>query len=469
MKKNINIMKTNKLLNIVLATFAVIAMTACVQDDDYSIPESLGNEENARLQQILDSIEQSPNWDLKTIAQIKALYTGQVEAITQNLVVKGYVTSSDQTGNFYKEFYMQDDPTNPTAAISVSLNQVDSYNQFNKGREVYILLNGLFIGENSSEVITIGGGEDGDEVSQITQNTVADFIFRSSNTETIEPLTVAMSSVNQAHLGMFVQLENAQFVSGLEGQSFVSPTDDFDTQRQLVSCDNGAEFLVETSSFANFSDITLPTDGRGTIAGVITQSYGGDDIVMALNDLEDIDFSSNRCDPVFEETFSSATDGTDLNVTGWTNFAEAGSELWTEQVYSGNGYAEFSAYNTGDASNIGWLISPAIDMDAQAGEMLNFQTEYAYPDAGHYPLEVFVSTDFDGTEAGVATATWEPISATIAHPDNTADWFTWVDSGAIDLSSYTGSLYIAFKYTGSDTSNQNGTIHVDNVVISIPE
>ena len=50
---------------------------------------------------------------------------------------------------------------------------------------------------------------------------------------------------------------------------------------------------------------------------------------------------------------------------GWTNFAEEGGEHWTEQVFSGNGYAEFSSYLTGDNVNIGWLISPGIDMDAQ--------------------------------------------------------------------------------------------------------
>jgi hypothetical protein len=107
-------------------------------------------------------------------------------------------------------------------------------------------------------------------------------------------------------------------------------------------------------------------------------------------------------------------------------------------------------------------------MDAQEGEVLNFQTEYAYPDVGHYPLEVFISTDFSGNESGINSATWVPLSVTIAHPDVTGDWFSWVDSGSVDLSEYTGTLHIAFKYTGSDTLNQNSTIHVENVIVSVP-
>ena len=235
----------------------------------------------------------------------------------------------------------------------------------------------------------------------------------------------------------------------------------------MISCTNGAEFFIETSSFASFNQEPLPTDGRGSITGVISKSYGGDDRVMVLNTTEDVIFNDFRCDPVFEETFNTAIDNTNLNIPNWINYAEAGDQLWTEQVYSGNGYAEFTAYNTGNTSNIGWLISPGIDMDAQEGEVLNFQTEYSYPDAGHYPLEVFVSTDFNGEESGIAAATWEPLTVTIAHPDNTNDWFTWVDSGTVDLSMYTGTLYIAFKYTGSDTSNQNSTIHVENVIVSV--
>ena len=70
-----------------------------------------------------------------------------VHTITSNLVVKGYVVFSDRMGNFYKELYLQDDPITPTAALHIMVAQVDSYNMFNPGREVYIDLKGLHIGE----------------------------------------------------------------------------------------------------------------------------------------------------------------------------------------------------------------------------------------------------------------------------------------------------------------------------------
>ena len=459
-------MKTKKILNIVLSAFALIVVTACVQDDDYSIPQSLGNEENTGLNAIMQEITNGTLTEI-SISSLLDLYTGQPTLIESDIVVKGYVTSSDRTGNFYKEFYMQDAPENPTAAIGVVLNQVDSYNQFNMGREVYIRLKDLYLGENSSEVLTIGGVIDGDEVDQMSANQIPNHVFRSSNTMPIVPLEMGPSDINSSHLGMFVTLENVQFPSNLEGETFVDANDDFDTQRSLISCTNGFEFPLETSSFADFSQVPLPVDARGSISGIITQSYGGDERVMALNSIDDIYFTEERCDPVYEENFNSAVDNTNLDIAGWTNYAEEGSELWTEQVYSGNGYAEFTAYNTNESSNIGWLISPGIDMDAQSGEILNFQTEHAYPDFGHDPLEVFISTDWDGTEGGVTLATWTSLDFTSSLEADYGSWYTWTDSGDIDLSSYTGTAYIAFRYTGSDTSNMNTTIHVENVIIRV--
>ena len=163
-----------KLINTIsIFAFLTIINFSCVQDDDYSVPASIGQEENANLNQLLAEIENG-SADLMTISQLKSFFVeGEVNEIESNLVVKGYVSSSDYTGNFYKEFYMQDEIENPTAGIKVSLNQVDSYNQFNVGREVYVKLQGLSIGETNSGdgVIAIGGGanEYGDELSESLQ------------------------------------------------------------------------------------------------------------------------------------------------------------------------------------------------------------------------------------------------------------------------------------------------------------
>ena len=50
-------MKTLSTLNYLMAIMVCIAMLSCVQDNDFSVPESLGDEENKNLTLLLDAIE----------------------------------------------------------------------------------------------------------------------------------------------------------------------------------------------------------------------------------------------------------------------------------------------------------------------------------------------------------------------------------------------------------------------------
>jgi hypothetical protein len=72
-----------------------------------------------------------------------------------------------------------------------------------------------------------------------------------------------------------------------------------------------------------------------------------------------------------------------------------------------------------------------------------------------------VSTNYDGTTAGIATATWTPL--TFARP--TVD-DVFVNSGNIDLSALeSNNVRIAFKYTGSK-SGVTTTCQLDNIKIT---
>ncbi|MBT7529115.1 MAG: hypothetical protein HN660_06485, partial [Flavobacteriaceae bacterium] len=233
-------MKNIKTFRLLTLLFLLVTFNSCVEDDDYSIPTSIGLEENQSLNLLLDQIN-SNEVDLLTIGQVKNLFvSGQAVNIESSIAVKGYVVSSDLTGNFYKEFYIQDEPSNPTAGLKVVINQVDSYNQFNIGREVYIRLQNLYIGETNSGdgVIAIGGRADGNEVGQITENMMADYLFRSSNTETIIPFEVNLGQINDSHIGLFIQANDTQFPVAYSGLTFVDPSDDYDSLRDLESCED---------------------------------------------------------------------------------------------------------------------------------------------------------------------------------------------------------------------------------------
>ncbi|MEO6346451.1 MAG: DUF5689 domain-containing protein [Aquaticitalea sp.] len=469
--------KKNKILSIFTIVTFTLAFTSCVKDDDYTVPDSLGTEENARLNTLLSDI-QTGNTTLLSVQNVKDLYQNATPAfIETSIAVKGYISSSDRTGNFFKEIYLQDAPENPTAGIKIILNQVDTYNQYNFGREVYIKLTGLYVGEErvGTGVIAIGGSTQtnqfGTTVKKMTENQRATSMFRSENTATIIPKTLTFSQVNASDIGLYVQFEGVEFADNLIGLQYFDPIQDFDTSRNLQSCGGigYSTFNLETSSFASFKDVFLPT-GNGTVSGVITKTFDGRSLVLALNEVNELNLTGPRCTPmttedftvVFNEDFQSAVNNTILDFPEWTNFSEAGTFKWREKIFSGNGYAEFSSNGSGSVSNIAWLITPGIDMDAQDNEFLNFNAAQHHLDSPLNMLEVLLSTDYDGSN--VLAATWTAVDAAL--PSQSNPWYQFVDSGLINLSSYSGTLYVAFKVVGSGTNTAlDGAYQIDDLKI----
>lgn len=161
---------------------------------------------------------------------------------------------------------------------------------------------------------------------------------------------------------------------------------------------------------------------------------------------------------VYGQDFDEGADNTLLVTTGWINFAETGSALWKIQKYSGNGYAEFTTFNSGDAVNVGWLVSPAITLEENNSRTLRFFVSQSFVSSPANKLEVLVSTDFDGTN--VTAATWTPVNADI--PGTDAEYFLFQDSGKIDLSAFSGNVHVAFKVTGSGTNTAlDGSYQID--------
>lgn len=175
---------------------------------------------------------------------------------------------------------------------------------------------------------------------------------------------------------------------------------------------------------------------------------------------------------VYAETFNpSPTDFIEdsyLNLDGWTSFAQTGSIQWTEQD-DDNGYMQFTTFQGLDAVNVAWAITPKINLDNSTNEILNFKSASEFVTNSANKLEVYISSDFDGTN--VLAATWIPLNAIVANNNTNisssdSDGKITIDSGDIDISTYTGNVYIGFKATGSGTNtNLDGSLRVDNIKI----
>lgn len=90
-----------------------------------------------------------------TINNLKNLYKehGKPVEIEDVLVIKGEVTSSDESGNVYREIYIQD----ATGAIDFKIGRSSSYDDYKPGQILYINCQGLTLGEYGFKDRTYAG------------------------------------------------------------------------------------------------------------------------------------------------------------------------------------------------------------------------------------------------------------------------------------------------------------------------
>lgn len=167
---------------------------------------------------------------------------------------------------------------------------------------------------------------------------------------------------------------------------------------------------------------------------------------------------------MFSEDFTRPTAEPAFNFQDWVLFSQAGKKTWFKASYTNsnqvtNDYIEFSSFGSGDASNIGWAIMPAYDLNLLAQKALIFQSAQHHATSPENKLELLVSTNFNGTD--VLAATWVPIKFRLPTYTNGTN-YDFVNSGKVDLSPYSGTIYIAFRVTGNSTTLTGG-FQIDNI------
>ncbi len=467
----------------VVAFLIAISYIACVQDDDYSVPDT--------------SIKE-PNIPASSITTFKAIVERYEQAVNggnatvlirdeQDLYIEGYVISSDKGGNFFEELIIQNkiddsNPDNdPRLGLKIEINTSSLYNTYEVGRKVYIKMNGLTIGL-SNGVIAIGKG-DSNTIKQIQASEYRAIILRGTEVATLAPKVANIQDLTDKDENTLIQLNNMQVNRFDLGSTYAGEsTDEFDGFRILESCDSGVSILMQTSTFADFKSLPVP-QGKGTIQGIFGRDYGDDFNVLMINSTTDINFDNpQRCDPLelncglaatygttnlFYENFESQVNNRIISGNGWTNYIEAGTEGWeafssTSSNASLGRSARVQSASSGDVSNITWLITPAINLTDKNGVTLRFKTSNSLADSSF--MEVLYSLDWDGTEANITSATWGVLSAAYIVKDSDS-FVPWFNSGNVDLTCATGTMHIAFKYTGSGQESFDGVYELDEVSI----
>ncbi len=470
-------MKTNFLKSILIMAMAAVSLTSCVNDDDYSVPTLECNE---------------PSMDDATPKTVQEIYDMATETATKYVSVnpekpdfiEAVVVSSDKGGNFYKTLYLNNIVTGEDGELyageigfSLQVNQADLFTDFGLGRKVYINLEGLYV-QMRSNTLQIGALYNGN-VGQIGTLEYKNHITRSCTIlpeeNIINEITDLSQALNDNYIGRLIKLNGVQFTDASLNQTYFNAANVDAGGQTLTYITNSEEETVvmpfRTSSFADYAG-TEVSSNSSTKTGSLTKFSTTYQFVSRYE--SDIQLTEERMGgipvepgtPFFTEDFEEAEHNTTFNFEGWYNIAESGTWRWSEKVYQENGYVEFSSFNS-NTQNVVWLVTPAFDLDANTNVTVQFETaqHHLNVDGDENKLEVFVITSFDGTD--IVNAEKVDITSLVNLPTSDTEWYEFVNSGVINLSSYTGQIHIAFKYTGDGTDdNLTGAFQIDNLVVS---
>ena len=339
------------------------------------------------------------------------------------------------------------------------------------GDSVIVNLKGLYIGDYGDfwQVGSVPYHESDGDI-RVSGMKMDKQVLKTSVHNPTYPDTITIAQAKSAaYLGKLITLKNVQFTDEAVNKTYADIVSDppVTVNWDLMDC-NKARIIVRTSGYAAFSGDTI-RDKNGIMTGIITIFSG--DYQFIIRDFNEVKLTNDRCMPgvpdlgapveTISQNFSSFSNNAEILISGWQNIAQYGDRNWQAKYFSPNTYAQATGYGSGLSSMVTWLITQPVTISSQ--KVLSFETAKAYwaHTGTHQPMEVYYSTDYTGKN--LVTATWIPITCTLAGKNDTDH--TFYSSGNINLPVEAGkSCVIAFKYTGSST--ESTSYRIDNIVVT---
>lgn len=265
------------------AALAAGAFTGC--DDDFDYPPVIVPEATIKAN--------------TSIAQLKAQYWDDARNYCveigetdngEHTIISGRVIGNDATGNVYKALVIQDE----TAALTISINAKNLYENYKVGQEIVMDLTGMYIGKyNGLQQLGTPKEYNGDleadrmEESEFTSHTQINGL---PDTKAIEayPITISelLNSKDAASLqrwqSQLIKLENVSFAQG--GQATFSDAGT-STNRAVVDSE-GNSINLYTSNYSTFAGEYLP-EGSGSLTALA--QYNGTNWRLIIRDLNDLE------------------------------------------------------------------------------------------------------------------------------------------------------------------------------------
>ncbi|WP_235049535.1 DUF5689 domain-containing protein [Sphingobacterium paucimobilis] len=237
-----------------------------------------------------------------TIQQLKKRFEKitDPQLIEEDLIIKGIITGNDESGNIYKQLYLQDG----SAAINIGVDQNAMYASYQVGQEVYLHLKDLYIVKYGGE-LQIG-------MNKTNANRIAWEIFKSKtftnswpNAAKAQPRLVQLNALTDDMVHQLVEIRDVTFTNG--GKKPFT-TGDATTNEQIKNA-SGNVLDVRTSNYSDFAKDILP-QGKGTLIGILGRFNGGWQLLLRTKaDVKDFDGKAPEPEKPQEGSFFKETFG----------------------------------------------------------------------------------------------------------------------------------------------------------------
>jgi len=233
-----------------------------------------------------------------TFDELDALVQDDVIQIQDDLMLEGYVISSDRAGNFFGVLYLQDALSNPSKGIQLEIDLRESHLWFPEGSKVLVKLKDLYLGKRGSN-IRIGSvfSSFGNlSIGRLPSGKVFDHLFVSCDEQgPPEPLITTIPEIEELPSNILVQLDGIEFEEDILGETYAVAQEE--TERTLLDCEEN-EITLLNSGYADFQDELLP-ESNGTLTAILTKD--GDTPQLIIRTLEDVNFTEERCPEIITE------------------------------------------------------------------------------------------------------------------------------------------------------------------------
>ena len=326
-----------KRFNFYLSLMLLLVFTAACSDEFDQPP------------MVVPTAEHSPNM---TIAEFKAKHwqdaRNYIDTVTEDEIIHGWVTSSDESGNIYKNLYIMDESGQ---GLTISINQNSLFNNYRIGQEIVLPLKGYFVGKyNGQQQLGYpqwyqqGNAWEATFLPQAMWESMVE-LNGLPNPAMIDTLEIDLADIyNKSDVetqlkyqGRLVRINDVSFSEADGVATYVEG--DANTNRTLID-DNNKTLTVRNSNYADFKNDVMPK-GKIDVVGLLY--YYGTNWQLYLRSAGDVIAGGAGGTKNMPLTVTEAIAAQNTGVKGWVGGYVVGAVTREVTTVSGNGDIEWQA------------------------------------------------------------------------------------------------------------------------------